>query len=119
MSMTVDLRLFDWWVISISWSIVFMSLAGIYIYADSKKKNAKMKNRHHVKTRPLTVVKDFVFVWVLFALLILYIVSINIGSSMLFAVGNIFTEAALIIYAVKNRTGKRPAADARYVKKYS
>ncbi len=105
--MTEGLKLFDWWAISISWSIIFMSLAGIYIYADSKKKMARMKNRHHVKVTPVTVVKDFVFIWVLFALLILYIVSINAGSSTLFVAGNILTEVVLIIYAVKNRTGKK------------
>jgi len=48
--------------------------------------------------------RDFVFVWVLFGLLALYIVSINISSAILFAAGNIFTEIVLIVYTVKNRT---------------
>ena len=100
--MTLDPELFNWWAICISSSIVFMTSAGIYIYADSKR---TAKTKRQVRTNPITLAKDFVFVWVLFGLLALYIVSINAGSSMLFAAGNILTEVALIIYAVENRTG--------------
>jgi hypothetical protein len=88
---------------SISWSIVFLTLASIYLYIESKK---GLEKGVRTKTSATTFVKDFVFVWVLLGLLSLYIVSINGGSSILFAAGNIITEIVLVIYAMKNRTGK-------------
>jgi len=96
-------ELFNWWAICISSSIAFLTLASIYVYMDSK---GKAKNKSHTKTDLVTLTRDFVFVWVLLGLLILYIVSIYKGSSILFAAGNVFTEVVLIIYTVKNRTGK-------------
>ena len=51
-------------------------------------------------------VKDFVFVWVLLGLLIFYIVSIQIGSVLIFAAGNILVEVLLIAYLLRNRTKK-------------
>jgi len=99
--MMSSLELFEWWAICISSSIAFLTLASIYIYVDSKR---KAKNTNHTKTHLVTLPRDFVFVWVLFGLLALYIVSIHIGSAILFAAGNIFTEVLLIAYTVKNRT---------------
>lgn len=99
--MISSLGLFEWWAICISSSIAFLTLASVYIYVDSKKKD---KNRSHTKTHLVALPRDFVFVCVLFWLLALYIVSINIGSAILFAAGNIFTEIVLIVYTVKNRT---------------
>ncbi len=96
--------LFIWWVMSISWSIVFLTVASIYLYVDSTKKKAGTSA--HSKVRLPTVIKHFIFVWVLLGLLCLYIVSINRGSSLLFATGNIITEIVLIIYTFRNRTGK-------------
>jgi hypothetical protein len=95
-----SLGLFEWWAICISSSIAFLTLASIYIYVDSK---GKEKKRSHAKTL-VTFPRDFIFVWVLFGLLALYIVSIDIGSAILFAAGNIFTEMVLVLYTVKNRT---------------
>jgi hypothetical protein len=42
--------------------------------------------------------------WVLIGLLFFYIVSVKMGSSLLFAAGNIVVEALLIVYAIKNKT---------------
>ena len=100
--MLSDVQLFEWWAICISSSIVFLTLASMYIYMDSKKKNGN----GHAKTSPITLAKDFIFVWVLFALLALYIVSIHIKSAVLFAAGNIFIEVFLVVYTVKSRTEK-------------
>jgi hypothetical protein len=103
--MTPDPQLFNWWVISITWSIVFLTLASIYIYADSKR---TVETKRHAKTKLATLVRDFVFVWILLGLLGLYIVSIDRGSSILFASGNIVVEAVLIGYTVRART-RRPS----------
>jgi uncharacterized membrane protein len=99
-SMAVDPYLFNWYAITISWSIVFLTIASIYIYLDSRRTG---KTRC-AKMNPANLTRDFVFVWVLLGLLILYIVSINRSSSILFAAGNIVTEVVLLAYAVKNRT---------------
>lgn len=48
-------------------------------------------------------VKDFFFVWVLLALLVLYIVSISEGSQgySLFAGGNLVVEIVLTVYVMR------------------
>jgi hypothetical protein len=50
--------------------------------------------------------KDFVFVWILIGLLVLYVVSIGEGSYLLFAAGNVVVEILLIVYTV--RSGRSP-----------
>lgn len=87
--------LFGWYMIVITWSIVFIILASIYLYVQSRKAR-KMDSGSYIR--------DFTVVWVLIVLLVLYIVSINKGSSILFAVGNIAVEAYLLYYVMNNRT---------------
>jgi heme/copper-type cytochrome/quinol oxidase subunit 2 len=87
--------LFGWYMIVITWSIVFIILVSIYLYAQSRKAR-KMDSTSYIK--------NFTIVWILISLLVLYIVSINRGSSTLFAVGNIVVEAYLLYYVMNNRT---------------
>jgi hypothetical protein len=88
------------WAICISWSAAFLAVVSIYLYMASRKD--RIKNDQTIASR-LRPAKDFVFVWVLLSLLVLYIVSIDRGSSILFAAGNIVVEAVLIAYTVKSR----------------
>ena len=88
------LDLFSWWVTSISWSTVFLIIISIYLYRKSNKISLSNIDRW---------VKDFMFIWVLISLLIFYIISVNIGSSVIFAAGNIIVEIVLIIYVVKSK----------------
>jgi len=88
------LDLFSWWVTSISWSTVFLIIISIYLYRKSNKISISNID---------TWVKDFMFIWVLISLLIFYIISVNIGSSVIFAAGNIIVEIVLIIYVVKSK----------------
>jgi uncharacterized membrane protein len=97
----LQIDLFSWWVISISWSIVFLVLVSIYLYANSKIKRNEDKGETENRIKRLG--KDFVFVWVLISLLVFYIVSVNIGSSALFAAGNIIIEVILIAYLAKSK----------------
>ena len=53
-----------------------------------------------------SIVRNFVFVWVLLGLLVFYIVTIQLGSVELFATGNVIVEALLIVYLMRNRTKK-------------
>jgi uncharacterized membrane protein len=99
----VFLDLFTWWIISISWSIVFLIVVGIYLYVDSSKKR---KENTQIKQNAARLAKDFVFIWILISLLIFYIISVNVGSSALFAVGNIIIEVILIAYLLKNKEEK-------------
>ena len=94
------LDLFTWWIISISWSIVFMILVGIYLYADS---STKRKENNELKRNIAGLAKDFVFVWALLCLLAFYIVSVDLGSAAFFAAGNIVAEGILLIYVLKRR----------------
>ncbi len=87
--------LFFWYVISISWSIAFLILVSIYLYRTSRKKLKEAKQSTHGRAK---LAKDFVFVWFLLGLLALYIVSVNLGSSLVFAAGNIIVEVLLILY---------------------
>ncbi len=95
-------ELFVWWAISISWSAVFLVAVSLYIYANRKKSATNgLQDRRGIRK-----ITDFVFVLVLLSLLALYLVSIDIGSYVLFAAGNIVVEAVLIAYTIKNRTRK-------------
>jgi len=44
------------------------------------------------------VLREFAFVWALMTLLILYLISINLGSYVLFAIGSVVVEVLLLIY---------------------
>jgi uncharacterized membrane protein len=92
-------ELFDWWVVSISASIVFLTMVAIFLYVNSRgrRRKASLETRKTGKLRG-----NFIFVWVLIGLLVLYVVSINMGSYILFAFGNIVVELALIIYLARN-----------------
>ncbi len=92
---------FIWWIITISWSIAFLILVGIYLYAGSKTKRSKCTP---TRASRFGFVTNFVFIWVLIGLLIFYIVSVNIGSSLIFAAGNIIVELILIAYLLKSRS---------------
>ena len=95
-------ELFDWWVASISASIVFLTMVAIFLYVNSRgrRRKASMETR---KTGKLG--SSFIFVWVLLCLLFLYVVSVNMGSYILFAFGNVVVELVLIIYLARNRLG--------------
>ena len=95
-------NLLGWWVVSISWSALFLIAVSFYLY---------WKKRPHQGARGLSsIFNDFVFVWVLAGLLILYIVTVNNSSSMVFAVGNVIVEVVLIVYTLKNRSKKTEAS---------
>ncbi len=89
--------LLGWWSISITWSAVFLIGVSLYLYWDRSR-------MFHEGARIFRGIKlrDFVFVWVLAALLGLYIVSIYRASSLVFAAGNLVVEAILIIYTIRN-----------------
>lgn len=92
------LDLFTWWIISISWSIVFMIAVGIYLYVNS---STKRKENNETEWNIARLANDFVFVWALLCLLAFYIISVYLGSAAFFAAGNIVAEAVLILYVVK------------------
>jgi Flp pilus assembly protein TadB len=93
-------ELFTWWAISISGGSIFLTLVSIYLYRNSKTKRSENNQKRASTVR---VAKDFIFVWVLLGLLVFYIISINIGSPIIFAAGNIVVETILIIYLMKDR----------------
>lgn len=90
-------NLFGWWISSITFNILFVIFASIYLY---RRRNRQ--SRIETGSRIVRWVKDFVFVWILLALLILYVVSIGEGSYILFAGGNIAVEIVLVAYAVQS-----------------
>ena len=92
---------FEWWVISISSSIVFMTVVAVFLYVNSRERR---RNASQVTGRK-RLRSNFIFVWVLLGLLVLYVVSINMGSYNLFALGNVVVELVLMAYLVKNRAG--------------
>jgi hypothetical protein len=67
----------------------------MYLYADSarKKRTAKF-------SKPRNIVENFAFVWVLLALLGLYIITITSTSQPIFVAGNIIVEFLLLLYIV-------------------
>ena len=103
--MGLIINLFTWWIISISWSIAFMIVTGIYLYVNSRAERKKDAQKQSL----LKVVKDFRFSWILVCLLIFYIITIYLASATLFAVGNIVVEVVLILYIVRNGTNRTKA----------
>ena len=97
------------WAACTTWSALFLTAVSIYLYRGSRKNR---KESAHA-TSGFGFARDFVFVWVLLGLLALYIVSIDRGSSILFASGNIVVEALLIAYTVRNRPQKGPKTEER------
>jgi hypothetical protein len=103
MSMMPYPDLFWWWVTCISWSIAFLVAVSIYLYRSSRTR--RLESDRIERKRP-KLRADFIFVWVLIGLLIMYIVSVNIGSAALFAAGNIVVESILLAYLVRNRSAR-------------
>jgi hypothetical protein len=100
--------LFQWWAATISAGSIFLALVGVYLYANSR---ARRKRSGQRAARTLgRLLTEFIFVWVLLGLLVFYIISIDIGSDWIFAAGNIFVEAVLILYLIINRTRKSEEA---------
>ena len=95
--------LFFGWTIVIAGGTLFLTGVSVYLYLNTLR---KMKNSNGVKTNLAKIWKDFVFVWILLVLLVLYIVSIGRTSAILFAVGNMIVETILLIYVQKNKTSK-------------
>ncbi len=95
-------ELFLWWAIVISSGIAFTTLVSICLYVSQRKQLEGIRTKIGIGR----VAKDFIFVWVLLALLVLYIVSIGNSSDTLFAAGNIVVELVLVIYLLKNRIKK-------------
>jgi Ca2+/Na+ antiporter len=89
--------LFGWWISSITFNIVFVILASIYLYR-RRNREPGVQTSGGIKQW----VKDFTFVWILLSLLVLYVVSIGEGSYLLFATGNIVVELVLIVYVLKS-----------------
>lgn len=98
--------LFGWWISSISFNILFVIFASVYLY---RRRNRQ--SRVETGSRIVRRIKDFVFVWILLALLVLYVVSIGEGSYLLFALGNIVVEIVLVVYVVQS--GKSPGTSSR------
>jgi hypothetical protein len=94
--------LFQWWAATISAGSIFLVIIGVYLYLESRKRR-RLTNGKQIR-RLSRSSKDFVFVWVLLGLLVFYILSIDMGSDWIFAVGNIFVELMLIVYLLRNRT---------------
>jgi Ca2+/Na+ antiporter len=96
--------LFGWWIASITFNIMFVIGASIYLYRRSGQRGLVMPTG---KGRVGRVVKDFAFVWMLLGLWVLYIYSIGEQSALIFAAGNIVMEILLVVYVVRSGDSKR------------
>jgi hypothetical protein len=97
--------LFGWWISSITFNIVFVILASIYLYR-RRNRDPGQQTGGGIKQWA----KDFTFVWILLSLLVLYVVSIGEGSYLLFATGNIVVEIVLVVYVMRSgKTAQVPA----------
>lgn len=91
--------LFGWWAAVITAGIIFITLVSIYLYVNS---TGKAHRKVGFLTKIYRVGTDFIFIWILLSLLSLYIISIGRVSAILFALGNIAVEIALVVYVKKN-----------------
>jgi hypothetical protein len=95
----VTLGLFEMWEVTITGSIAFLLLVSFFLYGKRKRPAAI----EHAHTGPRRFLEDFTFVWVLVVLLVFYIVTVDLRSFELFAVGNVIVELFLIYYILKSR----------------
>lgn len=102
--MAIEFDLFTWWMICISFSILFIIIVAIYIYRANRLKRTTLSGEPSSEQLPTAV--KFVFIWVLASLLVFYIISVYLGSILFFAIGNIVVEILLIGYLFKNKTKK-------------
>ena len=93
-------NLFLWWEVSIIWCTAFLAVASIYLYADSAR-----KKRSEKFAKPKNMLENFVFVWILLALLGLYIITITSASQPIFIAGNLIVEVLLIVYIMTRGRG--------------
>jgi peptidoglycan/LPS O-acetylase OafA/YrhL len=96
--------LFSWWIASITFNIMFVIGASIYLYRRGRQRGLETPKG---KGRIGRVVKEFAFVWLLLGLWLLYIYSIGEQSALIFAAGNIVMEILLVIYVVRNGDSPR------------
>ena len=89
-------ELFSWWAATITTGIMFLVVVSSAIYYWRKRPVT-------TKSNASKVLREFAFVWALMTLLILYIISINLGSYVLFAIGNVVVEILLLIYVYIKR----------------
>jgi hypothetical protein len=87
------------WEVTITWGISFLVLVSFYLYG-KRKRPAGMARMPSGRG---TFLKDFTFVWVLMFLLVFYIVTVNLRSFVLFALGNVIVEVFLVYYIFKSR----------------
>lgn len=85
------------WAVSITWCTVFLIAVSFYLYHRRKTRSPESGT---IRVR----LKEFFFVLVLACLLGLYILSINLTSSLVFAIGNIIVEIVLVGYTMRNKT---------------
>jgi hypothetical protein len=92
-------NLFGWWIACITFNILFVAAASIYLYMRKRPQGLGVRRGLWMVAR---VIKDFAFVWVLLGLLLFYVYSVGEGSSLIFAVGNVVVQILLIIYIIGN-----------------
>lgn len=98
--MLIDL--FTWWIISISWSIIFLVLIGIYLYSGSKTR--RIETGKDTPSNPLRVAGHFMILWILLGLLAFYVIAVDLGSALFFALGNIAVEIIILVHITRNRS---------------
>lgn len=92
-----DIILFLKWAVTISAGTIFLLIVSVYLYRDTQNRRGGVPKAKRKVNRLLT---DFVFVWVLIGLLVFYVVTIELSSPLIFALGNIAVELLLIVYAI-------------------
>ena len=93
-------ELFEWWIVTISWSMAFPIAVSVYLYR-------ARRGRTGAPARISSLAKDFTFVWFLLGLLAFYVVAVGGGSSFLFALGNLVFEGLLLLYVLRS-SGRSP-----------
>ena len=89
-------QLFGWWIASITFNILFVVAASIYLYRI--RKHRESGDGLSLGQKIARVARDYMFVWFLLGLLIFYIYSIGQASYLLFLAGNLVVEVLLIAY---------------------
>ncbi|HVP22451.1 MAG TPA: hypothetical protein VMS77_00910 [Conexivisphaerales archaeon] len=90
--------LFGWWIASITFNILFVCAASVYLY---RRRQKRSPDTSVGGPRAIRVAKDFTFVWILLLLFLLYVYSVSEVSLSIFVVGNIALQILLLAYVIR------------------
>jgi len=66
--------------------------------------SARIETGKDTPSNPLRVAGHFMILWILLGLLAFYVIAVDLGSALFFALGNIAVEIIILVHITRNRS---------------